>query len=145
MSKFDSILENYLTEAGGSVVSINTKTAASDASKLKGTQLGNALGQLAGAEQQGVTDPNSIKEPADIMHGVLSDDKVNPLTWDKVSDQDKSKVLLALVNKKIISPEQAQAGTTPEEKKPSIEDSTSSKSATSYGASSQQGGTIQGV
>jgi hypothetical protein len=140
MSKFDSILEKYIKEG---TVTINTDTVAADATKLKGTQLGKAIGQIAGAEQQGVTDPSSIKEPADIMHGVLSDDKVNPLSWDKVSEQDKAKILSALVDRKIIPAPQAQTGTKPEEKEPSIENSTSSKAATSYG--STQGGTLQGV
>jgi hypothetical protein len=137
MSKFDSILETYIKEG---TVTINTDTAAADATKLKGTQLGNALGQIAGAEQQGVTDPNSIKQPADIMHGVLSDDKVNPLTWDKVNEQDKAKVLAALVDKKIIPPLQAQqeAGKDNKKETPSISASTTPQS-------SQQGGTLQGV
>jgi hypothetical protein len=137
MSKFDSILKNYLNEG---TVTINTDTAAADAQKLKGTQLGNALGQIAGAEQQGITDPNSIKQPADIMHGVLSDDKINPLTWDKVSEQDKAKVLAALVDKKIIP--QIQAQTDGEKKTPSIKDSTTPSATGSTPTS--QGGDLQG-
>jgi hypothetical protein len=137
MSKFDSILETYIKEG---TVTINTDTAASDATKLKGTKLGDALGQLAGAQQQGVTDPNSIKDPADIMHGVLKDDKINPLTWDKVNEQDKAKVLAALVDRKIIPPLQSQQEVSDEKKKetPSINASTTPQS-------SQQGGTLQGV
>jgi hypothetical protein len=141
MNKFDLILNKYITEAG-STVTLNLDTATRDATKLKGTQLGNALGQIAGAEQQGVTDPTTIKEPADILHGVLSDDKVNPLTWDKINDSDKAKVIDALVTRKIIPTPQA---VTDMGKEKSIESSTSSKGATNYGSNSTQGGTLQGL
>lgn len=138
MNKFDSVLEKYISEG---TITINTDRAAEDMKKLKGTQFGNAIGQLADAEKQGVTDPTTIKEPADILHGVLSDDKVNPITWDKISDSEKAKVIDALVMRKIIPPPQAVTNT-----EKNIKDSTSNKEATSYGSgSTNQGGTLQGL
>jgi hypothetical protein len=136
MNKFDSVLQKYINEG---TITINTDRAAEDMKKLKGTQFGDAIGQLADAEKQGVTDPTNIKEPADILHGVLSDDKVNPVVWDNISDSDKAKVIDALVTRKIIPAPQAVTNT-----EKNIKDSTSSKEATNYG-SSMQGGTLQGL
>jgi flagellar motor switch protein FliG len=144
MSKFNSVLENYLTEADASDVAKQFSNLANKDPKAMAELNAAVQGKdISQAQQQQQQQQDQKNDPAhDLLTQLASDPTKNVEHINGINTADRS--LVDALNKRGLTffnpnqPTSSQAASAAQKKTPSISSSTTPES-------SQQGGTLQGV